>query len=77
MDRDIISVSVDAPLEKVYNVITSLEEIKVWEPSHGLPTIRHEWFPSEGIFKTDKVDGRRIYGGFIILPICGLPSCCM
>jgi uncharacterized protein YndB with AHSA1/START domain len=52
MDRDIISVSVDASLEKVYEVITNLEKIKIWSSSHGLPIIRHEWFPSEGILKT-------------------------
>lgn len=55
MDRDIISVSVDASLKKVCEVITNLEKIKIWEPSHGLPIIRLEWFPSEGILKTGTI----------------------
>lgn len=49
--KDIISVPITESSEKVYGIITNLSKIKVWEPSHGLPTVAHEWFPSEGTLK--------------------------
>lgn len=55
MNRDIISVSVNAPLEKVYEIITDMEKIKIWEPSHRLPMVKHEWSPSEGTLKVDSI----------------------
>lgn len=51
MYKDVFSVSSSASSQKVYKIITSLEEIKTWEPSHGLPIIKHEWIPSSGILK--------------------------
>ncbi|NOZ58392.1 MAG: hypothetical protein GXO66_02260 [Euryarchaeota archaeon] len=28
-------------------MLTSLEKIRIWEPSHGLPFVRHEWSPDK------------------------------
>jgi len=55
MYKDVISVSSGAPFQKIYKIITELEKIKIWEPSHGLPMIRHEWIPSEGILKIGSI----------------------
>jgi len=49
--EDVISVTTTASPESLYEIITNLERIKLWEPSHGLPMIEHEWFPSSGMLE--------------------------
>ncbi|WP_456473922.1 hypothetical protein [Candidatus Pyrohabitans sp.] len=46
--KDVIAVRTSAPPEAVHEVFTSLEKIRIWEPSHGLPFVRHEWSPDRG-----------------------------
>jgi len=53
--RDIIAVRTSAAPEAVWEVLTSLEKIKVWEPSHGLPFVAHEWSPSKGRVKAGTI----------------------
>ena len=51
IDKYEISVSVSAPPEKIKEVITNLESIKIWEPSHRLPFVTHSWIPDKGILQ--------------------------
>jgi len=43
-----ISLPIAAPPERVSQIMTSLDQIRIWEPAHRLPFIRHEWIPAEG-----------------------------
>jgi len=49
--KDTISVSTTASVEQVFQIITDLEMIKKWEPSHRFPLVRHEWVPDTGILQ--------------------------
>ncbi len=49
--KDIISVSTTAPASRVFEVITSVDMIKQWEPAHRTPMVRHEWIPDTGRIK--------------------------
>lgn len=31
--------------EKIREIIIDLEKIKIWEPSHRLPFVKHNWIP--------------------------------
>jgi hypothetical protein len=53
--KDVISVHVSASPEDVYEALTSMEKIRVWEPSHGLFFVTHEWSPSEGRLKVGNI----------------------
>jgi len=48
IERYDISVLVFSSPEIVREIITDLEKIKIWEPSHRLPFVKHNWVPSEG-----------------------------
>ena len=41
-------VTVKALPEKIKEVITNIESIKIWEPSHRLPFVTHIWIPDKG-----------------------------
>ena len=43
-----LHVSVNASPEKIQEVITNIESIKIWEPSHRLPLVSHNWIPDKG-----------------------------
>ena len=43
-----LRVSVNASPEKIKEVITNIESIKIWEPSHRLPFVSHNWIPAKG-----------------------------
>ncbi len=53
--KDTISVSIATLTEKVYEIITNIGKIRVWEPSHNLPLVVHEWIPCEGVLKTGNI----------------------
>jgi len=48
IEKYTLSVSVSAPPEKIKEVITNLENIKIWESSHKLPFVTHGWIPDKG-----------------------------
>ncbi len=48
MGKDIITVTINAKPEKVYGIITDIDKIKIWEPSHKVLFVKHEWLPSSG-----------------------------
>lgn len=39
--RDYISVEIESPVKRVYEIMTNLEKIKIWEPSKGMLKIGH------------------------------------
>jgi len=53
--KDTIQVFTTAPPEEVFKVMCRLEMIKVWEPSHRLPSVRHEWSPETGMVKEGNI----------------------
>ncbi len=55
MNKDIISIPIDSQPKKVYEIITRLDKIRIWEPSHGFPLTAHAWLPVEGTLKTGHI----------------------
>ncbi len=45
---DNIDLNISAPAEKVADLIMDLEKIKIWEPSHNAPFVKHDWKPDSG-----------------------------
>jgi hypothetical protein len=43
-----LSIWVSVPSGEIKKIITNLENIKIWEPSHRLPFVHHHWIPDEG-----------------------------
>lgn len=39
----------------VHTLLTNIEKIKVWEPSHNLPLVVHAWIPCEGELKIGNI----------------------
>jgi len=48
IERYELSVLVNASPEKIKEIITNSENIKIWEPSHRLPFVTHNWIPDKG-----------------------------
>ena len=48
MHKYFLPVEIEATPETVFRIITNLEKIKIWEPSHKVPFISHVWSQSEG-----------------------------
>ncbi len=44
--KDVIPTTIEAPPEKVYEIITDVERIRIWTSQTGLPLVNHE-LPTE------------------------------